>query len=492
MYMMIIAPQCGALPRTHYAYTRHYNHFSGNRHQNMNDDPQNSDTHHDISSQQMLDHTIRLEAQVADLKNTIAELESANNRLSIEAKLSIQDAELARSFSKKNYAPLLDELFHNPSKTLKKQTLLIVVLMVVTLTALIANLFTATSTPSGQPSPMAEEEFMLLHEKIDALANSRLSTQTYSNTAQHSLDTEVTTQQEPTASNTEPTPETLSDEEIIIQQQTNMILNRVDLASSKENFPLNYASNKTSMAQLYLITMQNAADENIYYESYLEALKKLGVNNTLLPKSIDALVELDTHFLHAAYSAYTVTLKKLNQQWRYRDSDQQLSSYYNPSLDYDLGNWKISSETRDYQQLPAAFTRAIKRISSQLAFNKKTDSLSLPQSIYYLTYPENNKNQAIKRLLKIPTVTRQDDMLKINTQNMPIEINSEAVTIIQERLAEEGFMPAAIINGIAGPKTKNAIASFRQSKSLPETGGIDQTLLSALNIQPTFTHLNFE
>jgi hypothetical protein len=458
----------------------------------MNDDTPHSNTQHGISSQQLLDDTIHLEAQVVELKNTIAELESEKNRLSIEAKLSIQDAELARSFSKKNYAPLLDELFHKPSKTLKKQTLFIVVLMVVTLTALLTNLFLSTPKSNDLSSPMVKEEFMLLHEKIDALARNGLSTQTYSNTAQHSLEAEVATQKEATVRQTEPTQKKLSDKEIAIQQQTSVILNRVEVASSNIDFPKDYATNKTSLAQLYLITMQNAADENIHYESYLEALKTLRINDAILPKSIDALVDMDTHFLHASYAAYTITLKKLGNKWRYRASDQQFSSYYDSTLDYNLGSSQVANEKQDYQQLPAMFALHIKHILSQLSFNQKVNTLTLPQSIYYLAYPENNKNQAIKRLLGTTAIERQNDMLRISMQGIPLDLNSESIYRVQKELANKGFMPAAIINGIAGPKTRNAIASFQKSNALSATGDIDQTLLSALTIQLTLSDLNIE
>lgn len=406
-----------------------------------------NDDHLNISK----DHEIeRLEELVQGLQEEVSSLISERDRMTIESKLAIEDAELARSFSKKNYSGLLLELFEAPAKRLRKQNIALFLLSIITILALlISHVFTGlTSAPDSQ---LIESQLIELDRKIDLLSKKSISStqEEEMSVAQHSLDQE--TPEKPNLANKvnsnqladsidghaeeKNTPKIApieSARDITIRQQADTILSYIQSAEQQNGFPTDYATNKTSFAQLYLIIMQHASNENIFYESYLKVINNLATEEGIAPKSIDGLIAIDLDFLQAAYSAYIITSKKLAKGWRYRDIDRKFSSYYNNNLDYNLGAWQIVNKSGDYKQLPEIFSLNIKRIVQQLQFNSKESLIKPPTEIYYKAYDQNSKNKAVTKLLNKAPTTNYRGVLAIDITKTDLQINTNALMNIQQ------------------------------------------------------------
>jgi len=332
------------------------------------------------------DEIHRLEELVQELQAEIETISSERDRVVIESKLAIEDAELARSFSRKNYSELFGELFEKPAKRLRRQTFIMLALSIIIL--LVAGYFsTAYIAFAGKKA--VEEALLNTNNKTESITSIAKSEE--SHVAQHSLEPIDKPEIQKIITDAEPPKisEPLSEKELLIQKQAKDILNYVTGAKSQQGFPKNYMRSKTQFAQLYLIVMQHSSNESIYYESYLEAIKALNINDHVAPKTIEDLVKIDEKFLQATYSGYMITTKKRANKWRYRETDKQFSSYYDSNLDYDLGAWQIVNDKDDYSLLPKAFLLNIERIVQQLYFNEKVDSLSVPNKIHYLAYPED-------------------------------------------------------------------------------------------------------
>ncbi len=55
------------------------------------------------------------------------------------------------------------------------------------------------------------------------------------------------------------------------------------------------------------------------------------------------------------------------------------------------------------------------------------------------------------------------------------------VRAMQEALAKKGFNPGSI-DGIVGPKTREAIAAFEKASGLPNDGVVDDAMLKQLGL----------
>lgn len=458
-----------------------------------------NDSHTNDALAPSIDDIIRLENEVQALKNEIADYQIEKERIQIEAKLSIEDAQLARSFSRKNYTPLLDELFQQPAKRLRRQNIILFVLSLLCIGVLLGqNMYTQLFP--NTPSPTLNKEITALDKKISALES--VITTTHHTLSENHADLLHALQEKNAAKNNAVTPDShtppienkiaplaMSEKEKTIQQQAHKIRDYVQHAASQKGFPKDFTHNKTSLAQLYLIVMQHANKDKVYYESYLSAMRELNISEAIMPKNIDDLVQLDIDFLQATFSAFVITKHKQEKKWRYRESDQKFSSYYNPNLDYNLGPWQIVNNKKDYADLPKIFAVNIKRITDQLSHNKKTSALTIAGDIFYSPYDENNKNAALKKLLNTTTLPRERDMLAINTREIALPLNKSTIAKIQQTLADKGFMSPSVINGIAGPKTKKAIQNFQQSKGLNNDGKMSVGLLNSMGISPFYSNI---
>jgi len=381
----------------------------------------------------------RLEKEAEELREKIANNQAEQHRVITESKLAIEDSELARSFSQKNYAPLLLTLFEKPSKKIRNTAIIILLLSITTATA--AGYFSA--------GYLSYTHSMVIDKKVDGLQEtinrSLLLQQQLKNTiAQQNRvpskpiavkiidnsrinNAAVTPNIQKKSTTTTPennklTPENSGKQQRILQQVTS-ILRYVKSAEKQEGFLNNYVNDKTQFAQLYLIVMQYASNDNIYYESYLKVIEELGISDSIAPKTVEDLLQIDLEFLHAAYSGWIITTKKKTNGWRYREEDKRFSSFYNSTLDYDLGAWQIVNESNDYKTLPDIFLLNMERITQQVTFNDKISALQQPKYVYYLAYPESSKNKAIENLLNQNNLIKINGRLKINTSktNMPLQ-----------------------------------------------------------------------
>ncbi len=453
---------------------------------NINKTYTESDDSHEIN---------RLEELVQELQAEIETLSSERDRIAIESKLAIEDAELARTFSRKNYSELLNELFEKPAKRLRRQTFFMLTLSIIIL--LVAGYFS-----TGYIAMVGKKavEDALLNTQNNIATNAITADPIENNVAQHSLEPlEKPASQE--AANSEITanieapeankPKPLTEKELLIKKQAQTILNYVENAQSQQGFPKDYMRSKTQFAQLYLIVMQHSSSESIYYEAYLEAINALNINDHVAPKTVEDLVRIDEKFLQATYSGYLITSKKRLKKWRYRETDKQFSSYYDSTLDYDLGAWQIVNEKDDYSLLPQAFLLNIERIVQQLYFNGKTTRLSVPAQAHYLAYAEQGKNNAVEKLVSGTLSGKNDGILTIDISETPISINKKLIYAMQKALAEKGFISESIINGIAGPKTAAAIKAYKKSSGTGNNGIINLALLKNLGLSVNFSELIF-
>jgi hypothetical protein len=434
----------------------------------------------------------RLQALAQQLQTDIDTLTPERNQAVTESKLAIKSAELARSFSEKNYTPLLLELFEAPSKRLRKQTyLFFAIATAIILILVFSHLYTNQSIAKSQQ--FTEARLTYLNNNIESL---RLKQDTNTINTEINLSPPVEEQKIRIQKNgdkdganknignpQEPT------KNIIIKAQAKQLLSFVKLAEKQIGFPKDYQRDKTSFAQLYLIVMQHASNEKIYYESYLEAINNLAIAKEIAPTSIEDLVQMDLDFLHASYSAYTITAKKLARSWRYREIDKQFSSYYNNTLNYNLGAWQIVNEKEDYEQLPAIFSLNIKRTMQQLAFNGKLSTVKLPNKIYYSAYKEKQKNKSIVNLFNNKVVNNDNGVLAIDASETDIKITSKMVYVLQEKLKDKGLLPKSTRNDVLKNKTKAAIKAFRKSSGLEENSRIDLALLDRLGLQIGYNDL---
>lgn len=434
----------------------------------------------------------RLEQEVARLQKTLRDTEETDHRIKTEATLAEQDAELARSFNQKNYAPIVSALFEKPSRQLRNRAIIIVFLSVIS--ALAAGYFSA--------GYLTYTHHAALNNKIDSLQE-QLTTfikqqKIQQEITQKQIDTyrqdvykktaskEITTRQTPATITAPAQAITLNDpRKNRITQQAEMIVQHVRNAEKQPGFIVDYRNDKTQFAQLYIIVMQHASNENIFYESYLEAIQQLGISPTIAPKNKAELLKMDVEFLQAAYSGFIITSKKRANGWRYRESDREFSSYYSGNIDYDLGSWKIINESGDYKNLPNIFALNIDRVSQQILFNGEKLSLLLPKTIYYLAYAEDSKNQAIENLLNQETIKKINSKLSIDATNFDIPISDKAKNILRETLSAKGVE----IKNSSEDELKEAADRYRVQVGWKKNGVVNLRLLHHLNIFPSYRDL---
>lgn len=479
-----------------------------------NTDHQNPLSDPDTLVQQLADaeqEINELRAETQQLQANIDTLSSEKERLLVENRLAIEDAELARSFKRSNYAPMIETLIEQPLKNLRRQILFTAVLAIIIVIAVTYFLprVTSTTLPSASPAASAAtpSNNNESHSDTSEVVNHAISSpdafeeNAPTNTTSDSVPTNELTGTTPVANNNvnqqenapaqEPAPATNSTTNPVITQQTKAIIDYIQSAENREDFPKNYTSDKSQLAQLYLIVMQHATNDNLYYEAYLNAMSALGVPESILPQTVDSIIAIDKEFLHSVYSAYTVTHQKQLSGWRYRDIDRRFSSYYRADSPYQLGAWQIVNETQDYQVLPKVFAINIERMMQQAEFNGKAASLGIPNTIYYRAYDESGKNQAVRKLFNNEQLIESDGVLEINTQRYPLTLKKQTIIKVQQALASNGFMNVDIINGLAGPKTGAAIRQYRQTNNLTANSQIDLELLDALNISINYSDLQF-
>ncbi|MGS2718550.1 hypothetical protein ACVBE9_10280 [Eionea flava] len=428
----------------------------------------------------------RLEQEVDNLQKIVKEQEKESHKASTEAKLAVDDSELARSFNQKNYAPIIASLFEKPSKQLRNRA--IIIILIATALSLAAGYFSA--------GYLTYTQNILLNEKIGAIQD-----QLTQFMQQQKIQQEITKKQievialkrlenKNQSSEAPITPivekssaASIEKENTIIRQAKN-IVQYIREAESQPEFIKDYKKNKTQFAQLYLIVMQYASNENIFYDSYLKAIEILNIPNHIAPKNTDELLLMDLEFLRAAYSGFVITSEKNKNGWRYRESDRQFSSYYNSALEYDLGAWQIINEKNDYQSLPNVFALNIDRVVQQVLFNNASSRLMLPEQTYYHAYPESNKNQAVGKLLNQEKIEKNGNTLTIDASRFNIPISEQVKKSLENKLAKKGID----INS-AGDNLTIAINRYRASQGWEENGIINLRLLHSLNIYPTYSDL---
>ncbi|MFT5116720.1 MAG: hypothetical protein ACI9NY_000242 [Kiritimatiellia bacterium] len=438
----------------------------------------------------------RLQTLVQQLQTDIDNITPERDQAVSESKLAIEDAALARSFSKKNYTSLLLELFEAPSKRLRKQTYLIFSIAAAVILALIfSHLYTNHSVEKNHQ--LSEErlthlnnniELLLLKQEVNSI-KAEINSPPRAEDKKSQAETHIQKNDNLEPANKKITRPQQAAKGIKIKEQATLLLDFIRTAEKQIGFPKNYQRDKTSFAQLYLIVMQHASNDNLYYESYLEAINSLAITKGVAPTSVDDLVQMDFDFLHASYSAYTITAKKLNESWRYRATDKQFSSYYNNTLNYNLGAWQIVNENNDYKQLPTIFSLNMQRTMQQLAFNEKLSTIKLPKTIYYSAYKENSKNTAVATLFNNQSVNNNNGVLAIDASATDIKITSKMVYALQEKLEDGGFLPKSTSNGIFGKQTKAAIKAFRKDSGLEENSRLDVVLLNHLGLSIGYSDL---
>lgn len=448
----------------------------------------------------------RLESKVMDLQTELMDTQAEHHRVLTESQLAMEDSDLARSFSQKNYAPVLLDIFEKPSKQLRNRATGIIILAVIT--AIAAGYFSA--------GYLTYTHNIVISKQLDSIQQQLATSSAQQEKLQQILDSQTKANQKSTRqeSLTKPTPanttseilhinsstttniassSALNADEIaaetakqnIILQQAKMIYRYVRAAEQKEGFLTNYTNDKTQLAQLYLIVMQNSSNENIYYEAHLKALDELGIADNIKPKTVNELLQFDIDFLQAAYAGFIITSQKNLNGWRYREEDRRFSSYYNSELDYNLGTWQIVNEAKDYKTLPSIFSLNIKRISQQLTFNEKKSALQLPEKIYYKAYAEPAKNDAIKKLLNQTSLSENNGALIIDASIINLTINSSFTEQLKERLTINGF-------SVAGDNKQyltTAINDYRADKGWEKNGYIDRRLLNRISLYPTYEDL---
>lgn len=481
-----------------------------------------------------------LETLVQNLQTEISEITSDRDRVVIESKLAIEDAELARSFSKKNYASLLTELFEKPSKKLSRLSLMSLLFNGVLIVALSYASLMYVFTKDKQA---LNEQVIAIQAQIDQLSSTVPTLiQENNRTIKQLITDDQISSKTPIISEIKPSSEknstpntndivevsldktindesaaeafreaTITEEEIkpsvnsvtrsaeditkdnIVQQQGDALFRYVDGSIGKEGFPNNFANDKTHLAQLYLIIMQHASNEAIYYESYLHALDLLNISSNIAPKNVDDLIVMDKEFLQATFSAFLITSRKQARKWRYREVDRKFSTYYNPEIGYNLGDWQVVNDTADYATLPTIFSLNMQRVIQQLAFNNQTVQLTLPDTIFYQRYDESPKNNALLSLLNSSEITsseQKNNALAMNSKNISLPVSKKIITDIQRLLTDKKLMAINNTNGISGPKTAKAINSYKKTLSLSNNSTIDLELLNSMNIDILYSDLS--
>ncbi len=464
------------------------------------------------------DDILHLKQLIEELKEELETTSSERDRALIEARLSAVDAEAAKSFSKQNYTTLLHELFEEPSKKLRKYNQAVIALSVITLVSLSASFFliynkslenTALERKIDALASKLSDNDQVIVDMIDSnnknssnIQNLLSDTHKEINSIQKNINANNQTEKPTHSANQrkEVTEEKITkdkkdaDENYlkIVEEQKNIILDYIKSAETQKGFPKKYRTEKQHLAQLYIIVMQHAMNDNIYYDSFLATMEELDISPAIKPKNSDELATFDQDFLYASYAAYTITSHKRKRAFRYRDIDRQFSTYYNSNNGYDLGAWQIVNKTKDYSTLPKIFSLNIMRIAQQLTFNNKESLLAFPSTLFYRAYNETPKNNSIANLLGGATVIAEGSTLKINTQTMEIYSNTALITQVQTALADNNLMDRNIINGLLGPKTRGAIAEYRNSNNLEKGKTIDLQLLESMGIETTITALSQE
>ena len=432
-----------------------------------------------------------LETEVVRLQEELVQNQADQHRIATESQLAADDSELARSFNQKNYAPVIRALFEQPSKQLRNGAFFILLFFVA---AALAAGYLSAGYLTYTHNIIIDNKLDSLRDQVVTLTKLQQLQQEVTNKSLALTELEIKNRFSPAintstsisaiAKNTHTInePKTNVQKTNQIAEQASAILRYVRTAEKQEGFLKNYTRDKTQFSQLYLIVMQYASNQNIYYESYLEVIKSLKISPDIAPKTIDDLLRIDLEFLQAAYSGLLITSHKKTRGWRYREADQQFSSYYNSNLNYNLGSWQIVNDSQDYKTLPNIFALNIDRVKQQVIFNGSEEKLQLPEKIYYSAYSETKKNAAIKKLLNQEIILNENGALTIDASIINLPLSND----IQKKLAQQ-----LVSNGIslAGDSLTTAVNKYRASKDMSEDGIVDLKLLNNFNLYPTYKSL---
>ena len=188
-------------------------------------------------------------------------------------------------------------------------------------------------------------------ETADGIATTAQDPQTTEVATQTAAAETVTTESSPPAQAPTPAEQEKADQ---IAQQADSIVRFIQSVEQRKDFPQEYRTDKSKMTQLYMIVTQQAGDQNLYYQSYIDAMERFGADDNIRPKTVSDMADVDRDFLHALLSAYLVTNAKQAKGWRYRDLGRRFSTYYNNTSPYQLGAWQIVNKSQDYSVLPKA------------------------------------------------------------------------------------------------------------------------------------------
>jgi peptidoglycan hydrolase-like protein with peptidoglycan-binding domain len=62
------------------------------------------------------------------------------------------------------------------------------------------------------------------------------------------------------------------------------------------------------------------------------------------------------------------------------------------------------------------------------------------------------------------------------------QLSQDEIQNVQEHLQQQGYYKNARVDGVWGPRTRQAVESFQQAKGLPANGQLDQPTLNALGV----------
>lgn len=439
---------------------------------------------HELNS--ALEKIRELEQDKEELQDALGQLTAERDRLVIENKLAIEDAEIARNFKRTDYAPLIEDLFGEPAKKLHRQVISIFILGMVLMVAGAYIIFGAFSTGAAISSPNTPEENTVI-EETSVEEESQQATEEENTEAS---DQTENVEQEPapvaeenTEEVSEVTPEPPTTDSALTPEAQDLIEN-INLLANDENLS-NYSNNKTHWVNLYYQLIQQA-DFSFKHTTLLSTAGTLSLNPEWVNE--ESLIALDQQLLKAFYGAFWVIQKKNQQGWRFREEDQWLSSYSEMNDTFDLSQIKIG-EGSDYTTLWAEFIAQWAPLLAHIENSHVNAPYQLPQNFIYLAYTEDNKNNFVRRLFSNEVLKQKDNLLQLDIAHEALNLAQDRIYQLQQQLADRGFIDPEIINGLAGPKTRAAILSYQDANEIEKNEVLNLQLFHSLNLFPTFRDL---
>ena len=275
----------------------------------------------------------------------------------------------------------------------------------------------------------------------------------------------------------------VKDNEIITQ--TKLIVDFLMEQNYLRGFIDDYRTDKDVLALAMIFSMIRF-EENMYFESFIEAFKVLEVNQEILPKSKHEIAIFFSNYYNALKSSLIVSIIKESNGFKFESKDDRLRSYSN-DVRFHKDSFICFDERADYRALGRWSFMSLCKVIEFCDFNGFELNYDLPDEITYKFKSDLNS------IFPFISFGKTKDSL-VEISDLPINFGSDLIRDAQQKLFwdESKKKIYSNIDGVIGPKTRDVIKKYQEDNGLRVDGFLTLNTLKSLGLKPTVFSLNLD